>query len=644
MSRDSLANDVWRACDIMRRDDGTTGIMEYMEQLSWLLFLKAFEDIENHYEEVVRNYGNVYSRALDGPYRWSIWTGSLRKRAESQLAEARQAFSKATVALERSRKRTDALKSSKSPDTTNGKIIESNYIEKINEAGQDNWEAQLVADDAQTALKAAEMYFDETLAWLEDQVKILYDEQHVEQGVLDIVERQFGGQLDLSQEQFNLLRETERQAGRILAAKLVKGLDGQDLLDFVDNRLFPYLRHLKGTPERDTINVIFREIPGNRMRSPNNLREVITLLDKVHFEEQEDTQIVSQIYEGLLSRLGTEGGIAGEFYTPRPIINFMVRVIDPRIGETIFDPFSGSAGFLVEAYKHMAPQEQNAQDHERLQRSTFYGQEKKPLPTLLGMMNMILHGALTPNITRTNTLEKEDVRNIPSDQRYHIILTNPPFGGTEGAHIQDNFPIQSTVTELLALQYIMAKLDPKGRCGVVVPSGVLFRVDDAFVGVKKMLLENFNLYAIINLPAGVFANLASAGTGPKTNILFFEGPGPTKQIWYYEVRQVGFTLTKAQRPIPENDLVKAADMLERHRQALASGKEPIFDERSWIVPTNELKQRNYDLSSLNPHNGNGDSKPQSLETLIGDIDTKYQRVGEILADLRLWLAGKGIPE
>jgi type I restriction-modification system DNA methylase subunit len=492
MSRESLASDIWRACDVMRRDDGTTGIMEYMEQLSWLLFLKAFEDIEDRHEITVRNYKSEYARALDGPYRWSVWTGSRRKRAEQRVEEARQVLSKALANFERVRRRTDSLRLDKDQASKDNHVVKA---DKTTDTEQGYLEAQWMVDEAEIDLQNAETELQSTITWLNEQVKILYDEQNVENQVLSLIERQFGGQLSLTEDQLNLLRDTERQLGQALAVKLVKGLEGQELLNFVDDRLFPYLRHLSGTPEQNTISSIFREIPGNRMRSANNLRKVITLLSGIHFDNQQDTQIVSQIYEVLLSRLGTEGGIAGEFYTPRPIINFMVQVINPKIGETLYDPFSGSAGFLVEAFKRMSVQELTLKDHETLQRFTFYGQEKKPLPTLLGMMNMILHGVLTPNISRTNTFANEDIRDIPLDQRYNIILTNPPFGASEDPDVQINFPIQSTATELLALQYIMAKLQPNGRCGVIVPNGTLSSAVEAFINVKKMLLEKFNLYA-----------------------------------------------------------------------------------------------------------------------------------------------------
>lgn len=645
MSRTSLANDIWRACDIMRRDDGTTGIMEYMEQLSWLLFLKAFEDIEDHYEETTHNLN--YIRVIGGPYRWSVWAGNRRKQAEVVAAEAQQLANKCDSALGRARERLESLKLGKDQGIKNGKILKPSMFDtektadaeqqiKIIEAEQQLKIAEASMNEAQASLEGAKENLAITIIWLEDQVKLLYEDQAIEQRVLQVIQRQFNGQLVLEPDQLNRLRQTERQQGLNLAHKLVSGLNDIDLMDFVDRQLFPFLRQLQGTPQQNTISSIFKELPGNRIRSATNFKAVIDLIDKISFKSQEDTQIVSQVYEDLLSRLGTESGIAGEFYTPRHIIRFIINIINPLIGEKIYDPFCGSAGFLVEAYKYMKAQELTKEDHDILQYFTYYGQEKKPLPALIGTMNMIMHGVLTPNISRVNTLEKEDIRTLSPEKGYSVILTNPPFGGKEGPHIQRNFPIQSGITEILALEYIIAKLHSNGRCGVVIPESILFRSDDACVNVKKILLDDFNLFAIISLPAGVFANVASTGPGPKTNILFFERPGPTKQIWYYDVSQVGFSLTKAQRPIPENDLPDALQMLNNYREALREGLDIPLNEQCWIVPINNIEMRNYDLSARNPNRVNEDYTHHTPESLLANIASKHQYISELIEELQEW--------
>lgn len=303
----------------------------------------------------------------------------------------------------------------------------------------------------------------------------------------------------------------------------------------------------------------------------------------------------------MLAKLGREGGMGGEFYTPRPVIEFIVGMVDPKIGETVYDPAMGSAGFLVESYKHMRTALGNRilpKNEARLQHDTFYGQEKKPLPYLLGCMNMILHGVLTESLSRRNTLA-DDVRKFTEKDRFDVILTNPPFGGTEHGSVTANFRYPSKATSITFLQHIMARVKRGGRVGMVIDEGVLFKANEnAYVQTKKELLEQFNLHTIVSLPTGVFANAVSSGTGPKTDLMFFNreidqtgNPVGTKEIWYYEVEAVGFSLTKTQKIIPENDL---PDCLEK-------AKTRALSDRSWIVSTEEIVKKNYDLSATNPN-------------------------------------------
>jgi type I restriction enzyme M protein len=386
---------------------------------------------------------------------------------------------------------------------------------------------------------------------------------------------------------------------------------------------------LSGSPEREKISMIFKEISGNKMKSPYNLKDVIALIDGIDFNNAEDSHVLSQVYEDLLLRLGKEGGIAGEFYTPRPIVRLMVKIVDPKIGETIFDPFCGSCGFLVESYKHMIGSKNiTVDEYERLQKETFYGQEKKSFPYLLGVMNCILHGLLTPNVVRKNTLE-DNIRNIPESRRFHVILTNPPFGGKESRQIQQNFPVQSQATELLALQYVMKSLKQNGRCGIVVPEGVLFR-GDAFALVKKELLENFNLHTIVSLPSGVFANVTSSGQGPKTNLLFFDRTGPTKEIWYYEhIPPEGKKYTKA-NPITDEDLKDCYEKWKRWE----------ISENSWVVPVEEIVKRGYDLTAKNP-NRREEAEYKSPEELIASVIEKERAILEIAEEIQNLLNSYG---
>ena len=230
------------------------------------------------------------------------------------------------------------------------------------------------------------------------------------------------------------------------------------LTAFIDTKLFPYLQSLSGTPEKERIASIFQEIRGNKMKSPYNLRVVISLLNEIDFNRAEDSHVLSQVYEDLLLKLGREGGIAGEFYTPRPIVRLMVKIIDPKIGKTVFDPFCGSCGFIVESFNRMKEsKELLIEDYEMLQKKTFYGQEKKPLPYLFGVMNCIL----PPNIVRKNTLE-ETIRNVRESERFASILTNPPSDGKEGQNVQQTFPHISSKTEIHALPYVKKQLKQNG--------------------------------------------------------------------------------------------------------------------------------------------------------------------------------------
>jgi type I restriction enzyme M protein len=246
---------------------------------------------------------------------------------------------------------------------------------------------------------------------------------------------------------------------------------GEELKEFIERDLIPYLAGLSGTPQKAKIASIFQEVK-NHMRSGYNLAEVVEILDGMDFSKPEDSHILSIAYEDLLmTTAGQKGGGAGEFYTPRPIIRFMIKIVQPKIGDKILDPFCGSAGFLVESYKYLREKEETLKDHEILQEKTFYGQEVKPLPHLIAIMNLMLHGVESPNIVLKNTFE-EDLRSIPEDKRFEIILTNPPFGGEEEKRLLANLPFKTSDTELAGLYYCMRKLKVKGRCGIVQPEGV----------------------------------------------------------------------------------------------------------------------------------------------------------------------------
>ncbi len=337
------------------------------------------------------------------------------------------------------------------------------------------------------------------------------------------------------------------------------GISGDELLDFINQEfttrpdgkvgkgLFAHLRSLadqgaKGS-QREVVANVFKGVQ-NRMVSGYLLRDIINKVNGIHFGSSEEIHTLSHLYESMLREMRDAAGDSGEFYTPRPVVRFMVQVTDPRLGETVLDPACGTGGFLVEAYDHIAPQVKTPDERRTFQRDTLYGQEAKPLPYMLAQMNLLLHGLEAPQIAYGNTLERR-LNEIGHSERVDVILTNPPFGGEEEAGIKANFPpnMQTAETALLFLQYIMRKLRVAGakvpggkpatrggRAAVVVPNGTLF--GDGISGViKEELLKEFKLHTIVRLPQGVFAPY----TDIPANLLFFERGGPTDTIWYYEL-------------------------------------------------------------------------------------------------------------
>ncbi|MBC2732461.1 N-6 DNA methylase [Thiobacillus sp.] len=333
------------------------------------------------------------------------------------------------------------------------------------------------------------------------------------------------------------------------------GLTGDELLAFINQDechradgsrgagLFAYLRGLAGSGEkgsqREVIANVFRGVQ-NRMVSGYLLRDIINKINGIHFSSSEEIHTLSHLYESMLREMRDAAGDSGEFYTPRPVVRFMVQVSDPRLGETVLDPACGTGGFLVEAYDHIAQQVTNPDQRRTLQRDTLFGQEAKPLPYMLAQMNLLLHGLEAPQIAYGNTLERR-ITEIGHGERVDVILTNPPFGGEEEAGIKANFPanMQTAETALLFLQYIMRKLryaghgaKQGGRAAVVVPNGTLFG-DGISAAIKEEMLKEFRLHTIVRLPQGVFAPY----TDIPANLLFFQRGGPTDDIWYYELPQ-----------------------------------------------------------------------------------------------------------
>lgn len=400
-------------------------------------------------------------------------------------------------------------------------------------------------------------------------------------------------------------------------------LTGDELLKFIDQELIPYLASLSGTPQKAKIASIFSEIR-NYMKSGYALAELVELFDEIDFSKPEDSHILSIVYEDLLMMTaGQKGGGAGEFYTPRPIIRFMIKIIQPKIGGRILDPFSGSCGFLVESFNHLKEKVKTLKEHKILQEKTFYGAEAKPFPYLVAIMNSMLHGMESPNITLTNTFA-EDIRSIPDNQRFETILTNPPFGGEEEKRLLQSFPFKTSDTELAGLYFCMRKLKAGGRCGIVQPEGVLFRTSGAYLQVKEELLEDYNLHTIISLPSGVFANVSpKGGSGPKTNLLFFDKGQPTKEIWYYELTPPNGKNYTRTNPIKDEDL----------KDAFKKWQKREISENSWIVKVDDIINRDYDLSAKNPNKTVG-AVYRKPEELLEEVLEKEKKIAKILEETK----------
>lgn len=432
----------------LRHDEGCSTALDYVEQSSWILFLKYFDDLEETRELSASLIGKDYRRIIDGEYRWSSW------------------------AMPR------------------------------NEKGEVDRNVALVGDD---------------------------------------------------------------------------------LKEFVNGKLFPYLQKFKENYKPDTIEykvgVIFSEIK-NKISSGYNLRDVIEKVDELHFQTAEDRHEMTQIYEDRLKQMGNAGRNGGEYYTPRPLIKTIVKVVEPQIGKTVYDGACGSAGFLCEAYNYMHSNIRSTTDEEVLQKSTFYGKELKGLAYIIAIMNMILHGVESPNIMKTNTLT-ENLADVQAKDQFDYILANPPFGGSERDEVQQNFPIKSGETAYMFLQHFIKYLRAGGSAGVVIKNTFLSNTDNASVALRKKLLNDCNLYAVLDLPSGVFI-----GAGVKTVVLFFKKGEPTRKVWFYQLDK-HFTKTA---PLSEKDLDDFVNLLKTKAES----------ENSWSVSVADLDE-NLDLSVKNPN-------------------------------------------
>jgi type I restriction enzyme M protein len=402
-----------------------------------------------------------------------------------------------------------------------------------------------------------------------------------------------------------------------------KAMTGDDLRDFVNLKLFPYLHSFKQKASGPNtieykIGEIFGEIK-NRIQSGYNLREIIDHIDELRFRSQTEKHELSHLYEAKIKNMGNAGRNGGEYYTPRPLIRAMVQVVKPKIGDKIYDGACGSAGFLCEAYDYLrAKPNLTVSQFQALQTRTFYGKEKKSLAYVMAIMNMILHGIEAPNIIHTNTLT-ENLADIQEKDRYDVVLANPPFGGKERKEVQQNFPIRTGETAFLFLQHFIKMLRAGGRGAVVIKNTFLSNTDNASVSLRKLLLESCNLHTVLDCPGGTFQ-----GAGVKTVVLFFDKGAPTRKVWFYQL-DPGRNLGKT-NPLNDDDLKEFVKLQKTFADS----------PKSWSVDTRSLSTVEVDLSVKNPNGGEvvTHRSPQEIMDEIAALDAES---AEVLGNVRALL-------
>ncbi len=460
---------------------------------------------------------------------------------------------------------------------------------------------------------------------------------------LDDLEQDKAMQAELQGKSYEFIIDAPHRWSSWAAPKDGKGnfdhnnaLTGDDLIDYVNRDLFPYLQGFKQRASGPAtieykIGEIFAEIK-NRFTSGYSLRDALEYIDALRFRSQKEKHELSHIYEAKIKNMGNAGRNGGEYYTPRPLIRAMIQVIDPKIGERIYDGACGSAGFLCEAYDYLRyggfETAGNAESNEggkganlstgqldTLQTTTFYGKEKKSLAYVIAIMNMILHGIEAPNIIHTNTLA-ENISDIQEKDRFDVILANPPFGGKERKEVQQNFPIKTGETAFLFLQHFIKNLKAGGRAAVVIKNTFLSNSDNASKALRQELLESCNLHSILDCPGGTFL-----GAGVKTVVLFFEKGAPTRTIWYYHL-DPGRSLGKT-NPLNDNDLKEFVQLQKTFADS----------DESWSVSIKDIDPTSFDLSVKNPNKVEEDPL-RDPEVIINEIETLDAESVEILEGIR----------
>ena len=400
---------------------------------------------------------------------------------------------------------------------------------------------------------------------------------------------------------------------------------------FVNGELLPYLKGLRDRPNANARQKVISEILSGvervRVDTEKNFLDVLDKVHEIRHENIDSTHIfaLSQVYEGLLLKMGEKGNDGGQFFTPREVIRTLIRAIDPRPGQTVYDPCCGTGGFLAQTYEYLddilQKSDATPDQIETLKTRTFYGREKENLIYPIALANLVLHGIDEPHLWHGNSLTGQETfgglfQGAPS--LFDVVLTNPPFGGKEGKEAQTRFAYKTGATQVLFLQHVIDSLRPGGKCGIVLDEGVLFRTNEtAFVQTKRKLLDDCDLWAIVSLPGGVFT---TAGAGVKTNLLLFTKGKPTEKTWYYDLSDI-----KVGKKTPLK-----ADRFEDFFRLLPARAD---SERSWTVTRAEIEARGYDLKAVNP-NAKSNEDLRTPEELLEIIEQNGNEVREALARLR----------
>ena len=423
-----------------------------------------------------------------------------------------------------------------------------------------------------------------------------------------------------------------------------QGITGEELLEFINQDLFPDLKNLTAPISHNPRGYVAKEAFSdafNYMKNGTLLRQVINKLNEIDFTDSKERHLFGDIYEQILRDLQSAGN-AGEFYTPRAVTRFIVQMIDPQLGESIFDPACGTGGFLACSFDHVKQHYvDSAADHQILQQQ-IRGVEKKQLPHLLCTTNMLLHGIEVPvQVRHANTLNKP-LSSWEIEDQVDVIVTNPPFGGTEEDGIEKNFPseYQTRETADLFLQLIIEVLRTKGRAAVVLPDGTLFG-EGVKTKIKKLLLEECNLHTVVRLPNSVFAPYTSI----KTNILFFEKGEPTQEVWYYELPlPTGVKAFNKTKPMKLEHLDSCRDwwgegdslnekIKRQNRQS---------NPQAWKVSIDEIIERNFNLDIKNPHEE--EVIVQDPDQLLADYQAQQHEIGQLRNQIKDILAAALAPQ